>query len=520
MNKRKSTNKRPARVDKSKINKDSCDRLNSSDRDNDPNWYFLDARVADQAGSFSFSNFNGVPADAQYAAFEGATGEQAWANIESTISVPSIMTFKMSPSAGNTESIQQGINLAGLKTYTQLSSMNAKTTAYAPQDVTILLLTLGEVISMLEHIRRAFGVAFTYNQRNRSLPHQLLRSMGFDADDFLENIAQHRLQFNSWITALNKLPMLDNIAYFYKCADMYQKVYLDSESAMAQVVLSRPYSTWILNEAYNDQGSGLGTKVLPDVGTWAQWADIVNTQIESLFTSSTFNYIFSDILNLSTKAGAKLMFMDYLDEGYSVIPEYNRNYSLQMHNVVVTGTTYVPNENYSKDNDVSCSVDKNLIVYKPLFNIPDKKYIKDPIVDFDVPQPNLVDRIEATRYIPTFTGVDIDGSTPAMTAELPDHYCNKFTISVFMGTRGWNDYDVTSSFVDYGFSQTSPTWFNATYLLKSQFDWAPLVYMLGGTNINTKGMTIIGDVNYFTTLDDAWFARINDLTFQALFSLR
>ena len=216
-------------------------KMSAKGRDNDPNWYFTDAGVADAAASFAFDQYLGVPFSMglDVGSTTGVTEVDTY--------VPTIMSISVNPCPGDTSSIQTGINMAALKTYTTLSSQNAKTTAYAPQDITTLILSLGEVISVLEHIRRAFGVAFTYNQRNRSMPTKLLDSMGFNSGDFLTNLAQHRLEFNSWITAINKIPFLDNFAYLYKCADIYQGVYSDSESAMAQIVFMRPYSTWVIS---------------------------------------------------------------------------------------------------------------------------------------------------------------------------------------------------------------------------------------------------------------------------------
>lgn len=259
--------RKPSKRNNSNANSDSAN-LDATNRDNDPNWYYLNAEIANQASSFSFDQFLGVNTPLNALTKSGVSSSHQ-------VPLPSIMTIELNPCPGNTLSIQTGINMAALKMYTVLSSNNAKTTNYAPQDLTMLMLSLGEVISVMEHIRRTFGVAFTYNQRNRSMPKLLIQSMGFTPDDFLGNMAQHRLQFNSWVTAINKIPFLSNIAYFYKCADLYQKVYTDSESAMAQLYVFKPYSTWILNETYDDNGSGLETKLLPAKGKWTDWASIV-----------------------------------------------------------------------------------------------------------------------------------------------------------------------------------------------------------------------------------------------------
>lgn len=518
------TNKEMLNEEESKDSNAKMGKLSTAGRHNDPNWYFLDAAIANEASSFSFDQYVGVETSLPVRVY-GSTATSLQA--EAAAPVPAIMVLEMAPSPGDTSDIKTGINIAALKTYSTLSSMNAKTVNYAPQDITTLILGVGEIISTLEHIRRAFGVAFTYNQRNRSLPYKLLDGMGFNPDDFLDNIAQHRLQFNSWITAINKLPLLNNIAYLYKCMDIYQNVYMDSDSSMAQIVLMKPNLTWRINETYSDQGTGLSTVTLPGsfggssatTNTWDKWAGIVDDMIDTLFTSATYNYIYSDILNYSTKTGAKLFYMDYLREDYSVVPQYNRTFMLQVHNATIAG---VPNATQAtngttRGNDVAPNVNKNIVDYNPLFRGFGTSVLPTlAIVDFDTSNPSLEDRIEATRYIALMKFVEGAGTQPtAVFAGAPDHFVTH--VNLQYGADKVETID--TSFPYYNgeekFGNIKP------YVLKNQVDWSPLMVITSlPEEGNTVSMTLSGDVNYYTTLDPEWFARVNDLTFQALFTLR
>lgn len=483
-------------------------KMSKKGRDNDPNWYFTDAGIADAASSFAFDQYLGVPFN-----MELETGAST-GNISSQTYIPTIMTIRVNPCPGDTSSIRTGINMAALKTYTTLSSQNAKTTSYAPQDITTLLLSLGEIISVMEHIRRAFGVAFTYNQRNRAMPTKLLDAMGFENTDFLANLAQHRLEFNSWVTAINKLPFLDNFAYLYKCADIYQNVYADSDSAMAQLVFMRPYSTWVMDETYSDQGTGLKTIGLPRTGDWDSWKNVVLQMITALFESTTYNYIYSDILNYSAKTGAKLLFMDFLREDYVVVPVYNRNFMLQVHNMTVIGTPYetLPSGvEGTPSNDVAPNVNKNIVDYQPAFQ---STGWMDNIIDFDVAVPSLEDKIEATRFQGLLTYEQTVQNQPvSRPAALPDHYVVSYDID-------------TSSISQQNIPYIIP-YTDATILAQytdvfrvQQFDWAPLVRFFDQTDTTNHEQVILGDVNYYTTLDENWYFRVNDLTFQALFAMR
>lgn len=502
--------------------------LNSDGRHNDPNWYFTDANVADQASTFAFDQYIGT--NVKIGVTSQAAGKETPS--DATLKVPSILAMVCSPSPGDVSAGVKGVNIAALRTYTQLSSRNAKTSNYAPQDISTLILAFGEVVSTLEHIRRAFGVAYTYNQRNRALPYRLLQTMGFDPDEFLKNQANFRMQFNSWITALNKVPFPTNIAYVYKCMDMYQRVYLDSDSQMAQVVFARPATTWVMNETAEDTGTVLVTNDLPmyknstisDVtGSWKRWEAVVDSQISALLNSATFNYIFSDILMLHDKYGMPLTRLSYLEFDYAVVPEYNRNFMLQVHNATPIGYPMetAPGGGFTNSNNVYHDPNFNILSYKPAWaaGADNYRYITTPIVDMDVPEASVVDRIEATRYIALSTMYKV-GSTVYLGYALPDHYVNEFIL--YMGNGEAN------SSADYSLSDEVVAWWPSTVNLGnrplfariSQIDWAPLLYYFDDSDADDVQIGVVGDLNYWTTINKEWVQNVNDLAFQALFDLR
>lgn len=489
--------------------------LSKKGRDNDPNWYFLDSGLANQAAAFSFDQFLGVETDMVRVSSK-VTGTNAK---YAKMAVPAIISARMSPSVGDTSSMQRGINLAGLRIYSELSAVNAKTTQYGPQDIIILLCAMGQLIAIMEHVRRAFGVAFTYNQRNRVLPKKLLYHMGLNPDTFLKSMANKRLEFNSLVTSVNQIPFLSNISYLWKCGTIYSKVYADSTSAMAQVMMMVPGTTWVLDEITSDTGSILKATGVPNEGSeWEEWVTLIQKMIDALLQSATLNYMYADILNYSSKKGAKLMYMDYLQEGYVVVPEYNRNFSLQFHNMVVIGpaidaTTDDPDS--KPDNSVYANANINGVEYDPRFMI--DAGLESCIIDSDLPEMDVVDRIEATRFQATthYMG-QLSGSSRGYgkATSLPDHYCNRMTIDD--GVNGPTNIQ-TVNMVD---TSTDGGW-PVDAVAVTQFDWGPLVYVVESDSTGENNqLKLIGDVNYYTVLDDAWYNRVNDLGYIALFTLR
>lgn len=489
--------------------------LATEGRDNDPNWYFTNAEIAEQAATFAFQQFLGsLPIPKVKWVYGNASGA---GTLSLDMNVSAIMSIGVSPSVGLASNPSDPINLAALGNYTALSSINSKTTNYAPQDLMMLTLALGEVISLFEHLRRCFGVAFVVNQRNRNMPETLLYSLGIDAPDFLANIAQYRMQFNSQIMRFNKIPFPDSVAYIYKCADIYQKVYMDSESSMAQLYVFVPHTTWIFEEEYSETGSGLDTLRLPtdllgvsDTKKFSSWLAYLDTMITKLLTSQTFNYIYSDILNYSIKRGAKLLYLDYLTEGYTIVPEYNQNALLQITNATYVGEFINAPESvasdFTVDNDVVSDVTRNCIFqrhYRINGSIPET-----PLVNMMTSNPNLVDRIEATRYIASSR----IGTSGVMILNTPDHFVSK--ISMWNNDSNSNGYKAVPFYPIISEDSTSTI---ISSLMAAQFDWAPTMFIKTKTGTS---VTPTSDLNYYTLLDSEWVENVNSLIAQALYQMR
>lgn len=358
-----SNNKRRGSNQKSESKMADTAGLNRAGRDNDPNWYFTSPELATQASQLSFQNMLG---------FGSVIGDYK---------APTICKIYLNPSPGNTYQVDEecpdyradwagaslwptnaenmqrnGINLMSAKLYTLLSTFTGRTSNYGPQDIAIMLLSISQIASISEHIRRTFGVAMTYNPRNRFMPLQLIESLGFDSQDLMANIANYRMQFNICMSRINQIPLLDNVGFIRKARDMYQHIYVDEPSSMAQMYVFIPASTWVLEESMYDTGSYLKTVYicdrngLPDAtmatimsggaqgrvlesNKMQAYLDLLNDMITRVLESSTLNIIYADILNAASKLNVPTWKFDYLAENYVVMPEYNRNALLQIHNL-------------------------------------------------------------------------------------------------------------------------------------------------------------------------------------------
>ena len=466
---------------------------------NDPAWYYLDQTVADQTTAYSFDQFIGRPFDVNFM------------NSDISTEIGGILTIGLAPSAGDTSSLSTGINMAALRNFTMLTSNNAKSTRYAPQDLTTLILALGSLVSQIEHIRRAFGLYLYYNQRNRLVPRALWEAMYIDPDDFVTNMANYRNDFNELITSFNQISFPSNISYIFKCSMLYQGIYADSDSSMAQLYLFHPVLAWKFNEKYNDNGTGLDTVDLSKLTKMSELLQTARDCVRELLESSTLSYVYADILRFCQSQKLPLLNMDYLVDGYLIEPVVNEGILYQIQNSTITGGPSKNDvEGYTHFNDVSADASKNRIVYNPNFQA---RTITTPIVNFPTPEADVNQRIEFTRYLSVLDG---NSSGPATEVILPDHYI----VKVKVVRSNIND-EITSNV--YVSTTTSGANIKNTRLMLalSQFKTYPMIYYRSQvTGESVYSMHINSDLNYFTTLDKRYLKRLNDIIYIGLFSMR
>lgn len=395
--------------------------------DNNPDWYNIDQVTTDQANNFSFSNYIGATVSLNPTLGE-AFSKGTHGAFTDQVNVGSICRIMLNPSIGSVglsadTAKVAAINQQGFKMYSRLSSVNSKNTQYLPNDVTTLILAIGELISTISWGQRALGLSWIYNLRNRTMPKQLIEASGFDATSLFSNLSNNRIRFNTLMVEANKIPFPSNINYFQKCSQIYSSVYKDEESDMSQMYVFVPNSTWDMDETYSKGTALITHNYFEDYSktiTWDNYLEVLSTKITSLMNSATFNYVYSDILNYASRnagnTSVQMLHFDTVPEDYVVMPEYNIPMLSQIHNLNVLGDKFYAATNpistttslagdldFTKNNDIYPDTDSASLFYKPLFIRGADEFVQlglaatmDRILDFHVP-PDTNMRLEATR---------------------------------------------------------------------------------------------------------------------------
>lgn len=504
---------------------------------NDPSWYVADVTTADQAMRFSFDNFTGMP-------FTLDIGTRTMASptdfklVEFAQGTATNCTLFLNPSPGSigkgNDARLAAINQQGFKLYSRLSSVNSKNTQYAPQDVTTLILAMGEIISTVAWVQRTFGLSWIYNLRNRTMPNDLIKASGFDSVDFFEKLAQYRIEFNTILVQANKIPFPSNFDYFRKCAMLYSEVYKDSDTDMSQNYVFVPASTWDLDESSSSSGTILRThnwEIGNSTNKMSAVLEHLKTMINGMLTSATFNYIYSDILNFADKnKGVTLLQYVTVPEDYVVYPVYNVNMLGQINNMNPIGLPFSWDTgnaatvadmanvfpNVTNSNDVIPNMETLCLEYNPTFKEKYPTLTLAKYVNFHVADPDLNARIENTRYISGAISEDYHIQTSGTTQLKTGWYSTSNVLSdhylVQLHTRTAGD-EVSDDFIESGCLITDiPSYY-------PQYDWAPMLQIWKhnvqqGTYYPTG---IFGDVDYFTTVSTRVVDRMNDIALYGLF---
>lgn len=526
---KRSSNKHDKAMKDSKYTDDKV-KLNEPMHTNDPSWYFRDPVLKQGLTSMPTFEFRGtnIPLDITMDHNSSITTEMEVVKLKS----PTIAAHYLNPSPGVSTSGTSAINMAARMMYSKLSSSNAKTSNYAPQDVSTLMLAIGEVVSLISHATRLYGITQFFNRMNRAIPEALLRAHGItDAATWTQNLPAFRANLNQLITVANSIAFPSNIPYFKKCSYVYQNVYIDDESEMTAYHIMMPYTTWTIDEDDYEQGTILKTST--EI-TGHNVTTHLRTIIDELLTSTTYNYIYSDILNLATRGvlGSDLLSFGTIPIDYVTEPILSDQFNWQIMNATICGipngtlvTEGVYNDLSTPNNDVYPSVDYNGLFYMPTWNSTGATWYTnynylEPIIrvqNVNISEDDLIENLVYTGTHKThLKKVDSSIKSNTQAVSLPDHYVVKSKI--FYG-----DPSITDNFVNLSHNSVTST--NTGLAMCGEFQHFPLLYAAFSDSTGSDGVHIPKDLRFFGRFGSytrgirTAINRMRDAAYMGLFTL-
>lgn len=488
--------------------------------------YIPDDKIRNIVGSFSYSTVTGVPT---YFECDSDETSVTATTLDGEVMYGSVMEIVAFPYPGtNTSTVVNArgigaLNTACRKLYSAISAENSKTTQYTPESLGIAMLAIGDLVSAISFATRLYGVAFTYNPRNRHIPKQIIKAMGIDADSLLNNLADYRNKLNVLITSANNIRMLKDLEYFNKCWEMYANYFEDSNSAMAQYYVLRPAGFLKYNEVSPTQGElTYSTFDGPESISLMSYPTLLTTiedMINRLLTSSLMNYVYTDIINYVAKKGGNLLGFSYVGELYSILPIYDATFMNQVHNMT---WGYFDLSNYSISEDpASLQIAASSIV-RAIGETAYERLGSSGDVMLDMPfndNPTPDDNIDALAYttVPWYVHYDESGAEPVLTygdIAAPDH--------PIQFVRLWaNNNRVYTLNSNYVFNTVEEQRINDSLVkFLESFSIKPQLYIVT-TNVDANKVykRILGSLNYFTLISYKQLKGIFNYSFLGLFDV-
>lgn len=410
-----SNNKEKANKSKRNMSKDSkANRNNAKDKAKAAEGSKVESKGS---GSYSFASpaiANIVNASSSIAVRNIAgnpvylpVSDEGGARFSSTpdgITLPGIIGIGCIPTIGYASGKQTDpINLAARNIWMNLRGLYSNRIPYTAGAIVQYVVALDSIVTAFQTIKRAYGVVYAYDVRNRYVPDGLLIAMGIDPVDFRANLPYVKSFMNKLATQLSSFGIPTDIRLILDHVDMASHIYMDGTAANSMFLVPTPEFVWKMDWTANKLTHFRITSFGMQSGaTWSTLSERMTELVEAFVNNEDVYQIASDMMRLY----GNLATVTALDESYMVGPEFDQAFLDRMHNATF-GFTYTDSttdpwcltEVQAVDNVGAISA-----VYSAGFPIGTNKTaamlhaLTPGIFDFHVSDPSIDDVINAASY--------------------------------------------------------------------------------------------------------------------------
>lgn len=472
--------------------------------DNDYSWYVPNNQLAKDFASIPFGTPTGLPMDN---GFENnpldVNGYSA-----SMMSVPGIMTFKVSPTIGNSLYTTDPINVSSAALFAYVRHMTSGQSYYEAPDLSLYILAAANLYSFYTVLTRVYGSMSDYSVLNRFSPRAMVTAMGFDFDSIQKNLSDFRAFINTFAYKLQQLFVPLNIKYIARLIFLFENIYMDSRNSKAQYYMYVPGGFWQYQEGSGSAAAGqLNFKRMTGTasGGLMIYDDIIkyaNALLEPIIGSQDCLYISADLLKAFGPNGG--FQVNPIAEDFTVSPVYNSEVLSQMENAFILGVSLGGTSTITQTTAInqSCLVSNYKFsgLNSEAFNalVKDRQYVN---MHGDSPSPE--EMVVALQFANVGPTTDASGNiqVPVMGSAIVENaFIYYYEISgdkMILRNQSLQTnliYDATSdvSGLDYIFNFQQ---YMDVLALLSNFDWHPTVRLVIKSELNA------GQVRYTVSRD-------------------
>lgn len=155
---------------------------------------------------------------------------------DSSYRIPGVFTVKWYPTIGTaTGSQTDPINLAARNIWMNLRSLYSNKIPYTAGAIVMYAIALDGIVTAYHYLKRAYGIAFAYDARNKYVPDALLFAMGIDPNDFRRNLPSVKCFMNKIATQISSFGIPTDIRLLVDHVDMTSHIYMDGTTPTSQI---------------------------------------------------------------------------------------------------------------------------------------------------------------------------------------------------------------------------------------------------------------------------------------------
>lgn len=476
---------------------------------NDISWYG-DPKLIEAAGRVNFTNPLGKPIGWAFDNTGTLQLSLATPGAGDASGVPGVMSLCVEPGIGIAENATDPANVFMRNFYSWIRHANSGHTNYNAPDLGLYIMAVDQIHLILEHIVRIYGVARTYSSANRYMPEAILKAMGCDPNDatapLYSNLATFRSELLNLMIKVGTFVVPKDFKIIERHRELFRYIYADGTTGKSQIYLFRPEGYKI----YNETGSGHTGGYLEHHAiasnapiSFAAWLNIASNMIDALVQSEDMNIMSGDILKAY---GAENCYkLEYFDSDYTVVPLYNPEILLQIHNAVIAGEAWddASLDIYQDPND-------NIIKYTPVFKVGNPYQNASPIVDMPVEVPTPDQVMIATRFVNMGSVGHESGLYKYVPNSIGSEVVTEINIYSFYNNSGSWTLDVIKYFGGMEASASFNMWRRAAAI--TNFNWHMPIKVLHKTDdTHWEIVSYIGECENYTPLYEGDIYKLHDV---------
>lgn len=177
------------------------------------------------------SKFNYAPNDYAYVDGGGTTYHYR----SPSRKVPGVMSLGLVPSIGESESSTSPVNIAANSIYSKIREKVSGRKNYDPSDYIKYLLSIMELDSFIQWMKRLYKCAKLYSDSNWYFGKPLVEANGFDINDLVLNLANFRAYIDTFIEQIRPWAIPRDIMLSHRKHMLYETVYFEGPSIKEQM---------------------------------------------------------------------------------------------------------------------------------------------------------------------------------------------------------------------------------------------------------------------------------------------